>query len=132
MGLFAYNRLTYGVSSAPGIFQTVMESILSGLPKTSCYLDDILIHGTTLNECHENVRKVFSRLSDFNVKVNEQKCKFYQESVEFLGYLITSKVIDPIKEKVCCIENAPSPNNITELKAYLGLYWSRFSMVRRM
>ncbi|KAF2888333.1 hypothetical protein ILUMI_17840 [Ignelater luminosus] len=30
VGLFTYNRLTYGISAAPGIFQTVMDTMLSG------------------------------------------------------------------------------------------------------
>ena len=41
-GLFQYNRLPFGISSAPGIFQRVMESILHGIPKVVVYLDDIL------------------------------------------------------------------------------------------
>lgn len=51
MGLFRYNRLTYEISSAPGIFQSIMESILARLANTQCYLDDILIHGLTMEEC---------------------------------------------------------------------------------
>ena len=31
-GLFRYNRLPFGVSSAPGIFQRAMESLLQGIP----------------------------------------------------------------------------------------------------
>ena len=33
-GLFQYTRLPYGVASAPGIFQRVMENVLQGLPHT--------------------------------------------------------------------------------------------------
>lgn len=46
-GLFQYNRLPFGVLSAPGIFQRVMESILSGIPNVVVYLDDILVTGPT-------------------------------------------------------------------------------------
>ena len=42
-GLFRYTRLPYGVASAPGIFQRVMENVLQGLSHTAVYLDDILI-----------------------------------------------------------------------------------------
>ena len=41
-GLFWYNRLIFGIASAPGIFQRVMESLLSGIPRILAYLDDIL------------------------------------------------------------------------------------------
>ena len=31
-GLFRYTRLPYGISSAPGIFQRVMENLLRNIP----------------------------------------------------------------------------------------------------
>lgn len=37
-GLYRYNRLPYGVSSAPGIFQRTMESLLKRIPYTGFYL----------------------------------------------------------------------------------------------
>lgn len=46
-GLFAYTRLAFGISNAPSIFQSVMDQILLGLDHVFCYLDDILIGGTT-------------------------------------------------------------------------------------
>ena len=49
-GLFRYNRLPYGVSSAPGIFQRTMENLLQGIPHMVVYLDDILIAGPTPDE----------------------------------------------------------------------------------
>lgn len=65
LGLFAYTRLTYGISSAPGIFPTVMGSILAGLKNTKCYLDDILVYGVTLQECYKNVIMVLEKLEQF-------------------------------------------------------------------
>jgi len=38
-GLYKYNRLPYGVSSAPGVFQRVMESVLQGIPGVVVYLE---------------------------------------------------------------------------------------------
>ena len=49
-GLFRYNRLPYGVSSAPGIFQRTMEGLLQGIPHVGVLLDNILITGVTDEE----------------------------------------------------------------------------------
>lgn len=42
-GLFCFNRLPFGIASAPAIFQRRIESILQGLPGVQAYLDDVLI-----------------------------------------------------------------------------------------
>ncbi|XP_056647241.1 uncharacterized protein K02A2.6-like [Diorhabda sublineata] len=44
-GLFSYNRLPFGIASAPAMFQRIMEQILAGLDGVVCFLDDILITG---------------------------------------------------------------------------------------
>ena len=41
--LFQYNRLPFGVSAAPSIFQRTIEGVLRGIPNVCVYLDDILI-----------------------------------------------------------------------------------------
>ena len=43
--LFQYNRLPYGNSSAPGIFQRNMENLLQNIPYVIVWVDDILVSG---------------------------------------------------------------------------------------
>ena len=44
-GLFQYLRLPFGITSAPGIFQDTMETILQDLPYVCVYLNDIIVTG---------------------------------------------------------------------------------------
>ena len=68
-GLFCYQRLPFGVSSAPGIFQRTMESLLQGIPRVLVYLDDILITGTSQEEHRANLKEVLSRLKEAGLRL---------------------------------------------------------------
>ena len=61
-GLLHYNKLPFGISSAPGIFQRVMECLLRGIPGVIVYLDDILITGSSIEEHLATLEKVFQTL----------------------------------------------------------------------
>jgi len=61
-GLFQYNRFPFGVSSAPGIFQRVMESVLRGIQGVEVYLDDILISGRSEEQHLATLDEVLGRL----------------------------------------------------------------------
>ena len=74
-GHFCFNRLPFGISSAPEIFQHTMSRILEGLEGVICHMDDILIHGTTQDIHDQRVRHVLKRLSAAGVTLNN-KCAF--------------------------------------------------------
>ena len=61
-GLFRYNRLPFRISSAPGIFQRVMESILSGIPGVVVYIDDVLVTGKSEQEHLSVLEEVLRRI----------------------------------------------------------------------
>ena len=71
-GLFQYNRLPFGISSAPGIFQRVMENLLRGIPKVVVYLDDILITGSDDAEHLEHLSEVLSRMLQAGLRLRRQ------------------------------------------------------------
>lgn len=131
-GLLRSKRLTFGVKSAPCIFQNIIDGILKGMKYTRPYLDDILIGGRTLAECRENTLLVLERLNEFNVKANQQKCKFLLKEVKYLGYNLSKRGISPTKDKLEAVRNAPAPHDLTSLKAYLGLLNFYGSFIRNL
>ena len=127
-GLFRYNRMPFGVSSAPGVFQRVMENLLKDIPKVVVYLDDILITGETESEHLATLEEVLRRLAGAGLHLKREKCTFLAPSFAYLGFKIDSQGLHPVSEKVQAIQNAPQPHNQSSLKSYLGLlsYYSRF------
>lgn len=127
-GLYRVRRLPFGVSAAPGLFQRVVDSLISGIPGVVAYLDDIIISGKTKQEHNERVEAVLRRLQDARLRVNKDKCQFGKTSIEYLGHKIDASGIHPSASKVAAIHSAPAPTNKKELQAFLGMvnFYSRF------
>ena len=127
-GLFEYNRLPFGVASAPAMFQRAMECVLQGIDHTVVYVDDILVTGASIEEHLHTLDKVLSKLGESGLRLKKAKCIFMASSVEYLGHRIDREGLHPTDAKVQAINEAQSPKNITELKSFLGLlnYYSKF------
>ena len=55
-GLFTYTRMLYGVSFVTSIFQCVIDAMFQGIPNVLCYLNDILITGSSDGHFRQSVR----------------------------------------------------------------------------
>jgi hypothetical protein len=129
-GNWAYKRMPFGLKTAPATFQAMMNSVLSGLTGSRCFvfLDDVVIYAKSLVEHDRKLREVFSRLRKYNLKLQPDKCEFLRKEVNYLGHLITEEGCRPDPTKVTVIENFPRPENEKELKSFLGMigYYRRF------
>ncbi len=87
-GLFQYNCLHFGASSAPGIFQRTMETLLQGIAHVVVYIDDIFTTGPTEEEHLQTLEKVLDWLEIAGLRLKKSKCVFLAPSVEYLGHKI--------------------------------------------
>ena len=127
-GLYRYTRLPFGVASAPAIFQKTMDMVLQGLPKVICYLDDILITGSTEEEHLANIDQVLERLRQYDIRARCSKCSFLRPSVEYLGHRVDATGLHTTASNVEVVTQAPTPRNVQELRSFLGLvhYYCKF------
>ena len=127
-GLYCMNRLVYGVSSAPAIWQRTIEQILQGTDGVQCILDDMVITGENDDKYLENLEVVLSRLAQYNLRLNRHKCSFFQDRITYCSHEIDKNGLWKSKEKVDAVLNSPRPHNVTSFRAYLGLlnYYHRF------
>ena len=90
-----------------------METLLQDIPNVKVYLDDILITGST--EAHlQTLETVLDCLGKAGLRLQRQKYILMAPSVVYLGPHSTD-------ENVRAVQEAPEPNNVAELKSYLGL-----------
>ena len=127
-GLFRYTRLPFGISSAPAIFQRVIEGLLQGIDGVVTYLDDILIAGSTEEQHLTALDEVLTRLEKAGLRVKPKKCEFMRTSVTYLGHKIDGAGLHPLLNKVKAIKEVPTPESVLKLKSYLGMltYYGKF------
>ena len=120
-GLYRFKRLMFGLSCAPEIFQKTIQRMLIGLKGVFNYMDDIIIFASTKDQLKCYLKEVLLRLKSFNVVLNDEKCVYLTEKLDFLGHEISSKGIEPSETKLESIEKCKSPGNKEELQSFLGL-----------
>ena len=127
-GLFEYKRLTFGVASAPSIFQRLMENLFQGIQGVCVYIDDILITGSTDKEYLHNLALVLARLESAGMRLKREKCALLLPSVSYLGHFISAEGLKTEGAKVQAIVEAPEPRNVGELRSFLGMvtYYGKF------
>lgn len=127
-GLFRYTRLVFGLASAPAIFQRIMECVLAGIEGVVCFLDDVCVSGKNELEHKNRLITVLSRLENAGLTLQDSKCDFFKNEIQYLGHIIDKDGIRKSPEKVKAIEEAPTPSNVAQLQSFLGLinYYRNF------
>ena len=129
-GQYCFNRLPFGLATAPATFQRLMHILLKGLifKGVVVYLDDILIYGKNIEEHNEILSEVFKRIKEAGLMINPEKCIFNKKELLFLGHTINDKGIQTNKRKIEEIEKTVPPKCSKQLRSFLGLtnYYRRF------
>lgn len=127
-GLFEFTRMPFGLCNAAQTFQRFIHSVTKDLNFIYTYLDDILVFSENESEHKQHLRELFERLRHYGLTINISKCKFGQNNVHFLGYLINSEGSKPLPEKVQAIDDYKLPTTVKDLKRFLGMinFYRRF------
>lgn len=121
IGRFHFNKLPFGISSAPEHFQKRMSQILNGLDGVVCQMDDVLVHGKDQAEHDQRLTAVLKRIESAGATLNPDKCEFSRTSIKFLGHIIDRDGIRPDPDKTLAVREMESPNNVTELRRFMGM-----------
>jgi len=94
--------MPFGLHSASATFQRVLDQVIGPeiSPHAFAYQDDIIVIGRTLEEHKRNLREVFRRLREANLRLNPEKCQFFKKELLYLGHRVTSEGTGTDKEKL--------------------------------
>ena len=102
-GRFCFNRLPFGITSAPEHFQRRMAEILQDVEGVVCLMDDVLVHGKSQEEHDRRLMVVLQKLQDAGLTLNQKKCEFSKCRVKFLGQIVDHAGVRPDPDKVAAI-----------------------------
>lgn len=127
-GLYEFKFMPFGLRNAAQTFQRFINQTLRGLEYCYAYIDDILIASENEKQHEAHLEEIFNRLKKHGIKLNPAKCVLGTRQVKFLGYLVTEKGTQPLPEKIEAIRNFKKPENIKEMRQFLGTinFYRRF------
>ena len=120
-GTYRFVSGFYGLSVMPTEFQKVMDLLLAKFREVFVFIDDILIVTKgTKNEHLDQVREILKTLDNAELQLKAGKCKIAQSEIEWLGFKMTKDGISPVNTKVQAITEKLRPENLKELRSFLG------------
>lgn len=120
-GLFRYKKVPFGLANSPAVFNRILNNVLKSCSNTVIYFDDILTFAKTEAELTAFTNDVKDALKRNHFVINENKCVYAAQEVEFLGRQLSAKGIRPPPQAISAISECPQPTSKHELRVFLGL-----------
>jgi hypothetical protein len=120
-GQYESLRMPFGLCNAPAVFQRMINNVLGQhrFTKVLCYLHDLLIPATTLEESLAVLRETLEMLRTAGLTLKLSKCYFLRTTIEYLGYVISEAGVQPSNLKIDAVDNFPTPQNVQEIQKIL-------------
>ena len=121
-GSFEWSVIPFSLTNAPVVFQQFMNNIFSDLLDICVviYLNNILIYLNNMSKYHWHVKEVLKHLCKVGLYTKAEKCKFHSESVEYLGYILSSSSLTISDIKIKIIQDWPEPKKVKNIQSFLG------------
>lgn len=122
-GQFEFNRVPFGLTNAPAVFQRVMTQVLQPVIGKCAlvYIDDIIIYSTNRKQHEEDLRQVLDLLHQAGITLKRTKCEFAKDKVELLGYQVSAEGIAALPSKTNAILEMPAPKDKKAVRSFLGM-----------
>ena len=92
--------MPFGLKNASACFQRVMDDALAHHPNAKCYIDDLLIYSTTIEQPLAHIRQAFGSIATMGLKAHPSKSVFVAQESLYLGHLLSASGVRPMEAKV--------------------------------
>ena len=117
---YRWLKLSFGIKSAPEVYQRAMDETLEGIDHSYAIMDDILVAGHDISHYDSVLEKVLYRAKSYNLKLNFHKVRVRKQQVLYVGHIISAEGLKPDPEKVRAIKEMPPPTTKEDVRRFLG------------
>jgi len=74
------------------------------------------------------MRTILDKLREVGLKVKPSKCVLFKTEIQYLGHVVSAAGVNTMPDKIQALKDWPTPNCITDVRAFLGLasYYRKF------
>ncbi|KAF1319053.1 reverse transcriptase, partial [Globisporangium splendens] len=126
--LWEWLVMPQGLKNAPATFNRMVTNVLRPLRAFApSYFDDIFVHSKAVGgksdvDVHlDHLRRVFEVMRENKLYANLKKCVFFSPEIPVLGCFVGKIGVRVDPEKVKAIDDWPVPQNVKQLRQWLGL-----------
>ena len=117
-GLFEYPMMNFGLRNAAQTMQRLMDHVTRGLDGVMVYIDDILVASPTPSHHEDQLRRLFTRLQTYGLRIHPSKCVLGVSEVDFLGHKVGPAGRAPLPQKVEAYTRLPATQHSEEVTPF--------------
>ena len=98
-----------------------MNEILFSLPGVLCLIDNVLVFGSSHEQHDEHLEAVLRCIQSAGIALNQAKCEFGKDTIQFLGHVINAEGVSADPQKITAITKMKTPSSVSELRFFLEM-----------